>query len=293
MADLQRRLAVARGDEPADLVVRGGRVLSVFTREWLEADVAIVDGFDRRPRRLRGRGDARRLRPLRSCPASSTRTCTSSRRSSSWTSSRGCAAARDDDRRRRPARDRERARHRRRALAARRVRATAARRLLHGLVVRAGVDASSRRGAPLSTGDLDALLRRRRVLGLAEMMNFPGVVAGDEHELAKLALRGRDARRRPRARRARARTLNAYAAAGIRSDHEARTHRGGSRAPARRHVAADPRGVGRAQPPGAAAAGRRVRAAPHRVLHRRPRAGAHRRGRAHQLDGARRRSRPA
>ena len=45
MADLARRLAVARGDEPADLVVRGGRVLSVFTREWLETDVAIADGY--------------------------------------------------------------------------------------------------------------------------------------------------------------------------------------------------------------------------------------------------------
>src|SRR5213080_3868539 len=43
--ELTRRLAVARGDESADLVVRGGRVLSVFTREWLETDVAIVDGF--------------------------------------------------------------------------------------------------------------------------------------------------------------------------------------------------------------------------------------------------------
>src|SRR5207244_10577892 len=43
--DLAQRLAVARGDEPADLIVRGGRVLSVFTREWLEADVAIVDGY--------------------------------------------------------------------------------------------------------------------------------------------------------------------------------------------------------------------------------------------------------
>src|SRR5947208_7709665 len=42
---LSRRLAVARGDEPADLVVRGGRVLSVFTREWLETDIAVVDGF--------------------------------------------------------------------------------------------------------------------------------------------------------------------------------------------------------------------------------------------------------
>ena len=45
MADLPRRLAVARGDEPADLVVRGGRVFSAFTREWLDVDVAVVDGF--------------------------------------------------------------------------------------------------------------------------------------------------------------------------------------------------------------------------------------------------------
>jgi len=41
---LRRRLAVARGDAPADLVIRGASVLSVFTKEWLEADVAIVDG---------------------------------------------------------------------------------------------------------------------------------------------------------------------------------------------------------------------------------------------------------
>ena len=39
MDALQRRLAVARGDEPADLVVRGGQVFSVFTREWLDVDV--------------------------------------------------------------------------------------------------------------------------------------------------------------------------------------------------------------------------------------------------------------
>src|SRR5262245_41863828 len=44
MEGLQRRLAVARGDAPADLVVRGGKVLSVFTREWLDADGAVVDG---------------------------------------------------------------------------------------------------------------------------------------------------------------------------------------------------------------------------------------------------------
>src|SRR5262249_55050209 len=42
---LARRLAVARGDEPADVVVRGGRVLSVFTREWLEAGIAVAGGW--------------------------------------------------------------------------------------------------------------------------------------------------------------------------------------------------------------------------------------------------------
>jgi adenine deaminase len=43
--DLARRLSIARGDEPADVVVRGGRVLSVFTREWLDVDVAVADGW--------------------------------------------------------------------------------------------------------------------------------------------------------------------------------------------------------------------------------------------------------
>ena len=43
---------------------------------------------------------------------------------------------------------------------------------------------------PLAPGDLEALMRRNRVLGLAEMMNFPGVIAGDPDELEKLALEG-------------------------------------------------------------------------------------------------------
>jgi len=41
-SDLVRRIAVARGDELADLVLAGGRVHSVFTGETLEADVAIA-----------------------------------------------------------------------------------------------------------------------------------------------------------------------------------------------------------------------------------------------------------
>ena len=45
MPDLARRLAVARGDELADVVIEGGKVFSVFTREWLETEVAICDGY--------------------------------------------------------------------------------------------------------------------------------------------------------------------------------------------------------------------------------------------------------
>lgn len=40
----RRWVSVARGDEPADLVLTGGSVLSVFTGEVFNADVAIADG---------------------------------------------------------------------------------------------------------------------------------------------------------------------------------------------------------------------------------------------------------
>ncbi len=72
----------------------------------------------------------------------------------------------------------------------------------------------------LSRGDLDALLRRRRVIGLAEMMNFPGVINCAPSELAKLELARHVDGHAPGVL---GRSLNAYAAAGIGSDHEAHT----------------------------------------------------------------------
>jgi len=75
---------------------------------------------------------------------------------------------------------------------------------------------------PLLSGDLESLLRRRRVLGLAEMMNFPGVIAGDERELEKLRL-AEGVQVDGHAPGVLGKELNAYAAAGIRSDHEALT----------------------------------------------------------------------
>jgi len=79
-------------------------------------------------------------------------------------------------------------------------------------------------GAVLDADAVAQLLRNERVLGLAEMMNFPGVLAGADDVLQKLAcaadaglaidghapgLSGRD--------------LVAYVTAGIRSDHESTT----------------------------------------------------------------------
>ncbi|MFQ3566546.1 MAG: adenine deaminase [Aggregatilineales bacterium] len=74
-------------------------------------------------------------------------------------------------------------------------------------------------GARLEAADLAALLDEPRVLGLAEMMNYPGVISGAPSVLDKLALfAGRvldghipSVSGRP---------LHAYAAAGIGSDHE-------------------------------------------------------------------------
>jgi adenine deaminase len=60
------------------------------------------------------------------------------------------------------------------------------------------------------------------MLGLAEMMNFPGVISGTLEELAKLELDGAQ-HVDGHAPGVLGRELQAYAAAGIRSDHEALT----------------------------------------------------------------------
>ena len=75
-------------------------------------------------------------------------------------------------------------------------------------------------GAELDAEALASLLAEPRVLGLAEVMNFPGVVGGDPAVLAKLrAFEGRVLDGHAPGLSGAA--LNAYAAAGISSDHEA------------------------------------------------------------------------
>src|SRR5215210_6054042 len=221
MPDHARRLAVARGDEPADVVVRGGRVFSVFTREWLETDVAVVDGH------VAGLGEydgaeeldasgrfvvpglidahmhietvkllvdelARLLLPL-----GTTTIVADPHEIANVLGTDGvhwlldaCAELPLDV------------------------------FFMASSCVPASEFESPRR--PLSTGDLEGLMRRTRVIGLAEMMNFPGVVSGFESELAKLELDGAE-HVDGHAPSLLGKGLNAYASAGIRSDHEART----------------------------------------------------------------------
>jgi adenine deaminase len=216
---LSRRLAVARGDEPADLVIRGGRVLSVFTKEWLEVDVAVVDGWVAGLGEYDGRETldatgkwvvpgfvdahvhlesskllvdefARLVLPL-----GTTAVVADPHEIANVLGTDGVHWLLD---------------------------ASAEVPLdvyfMASSCVPASAYESPRRA--LSPGDLDALLRRRRVIGLAEMMNFPGVISGDEHELAKLALARHVDGHAPGVL---GKALQAYAAAGIGSDHEAYT----------------------------------------------------------------------
>jgi adenine deaminase len=218
---LARRIAVARGDEPADLVVRGGTVFSVFTREWLETDVAVVDGYvaglgeyegaetvDATGRWVvPGFVDAHlHLESTKLLPDEFSRLVLPMGTTACVADPHEIANVLGTD---------------------------GVHWLLdvcHDLPLDVYFMASSCVPAsrfesprrPLTPGDLEGLLRRRRVIGLAEMMNFPGVVGGDETELAKLALHGAQ-HVDGHAPGVAGKALQAYAAAGIRSDHEAVT----------------------------------------------------------------------
>lgn len=77
-------------------------------------------------------------------------------------------------------------------------------------------------GATLEASDLAPLLAEPSVVGLAEVMNFPAVIRGEEHMLAKIeAFAGR--RIDGHCPGLSGRDLNAYVAAGITSDHECTT----------------------------------------------------------------------
>jgi adenine deaminase len=220
MPDLARRLAVARGDELADVVIDGGRVFSAFTREWLECDVAIVDGFVAGLGEYAGKevvhAGGKHVVPgfvdahmhLESSkllvdefarlvlPMGTTTVVADPHEIANVLGTDGVHWLADlaDE-------------------------VPLDIYFMASSSVPASKFESPRRA--LTAGDLEGLLRRRRVIGLAEMMNYPGVIAGDPGELEKLAL---DASHVDgHAPGVLGKDLQAYAAAGIRSDHELST----------------------------------------------------------------------
>ncbi len=74
-------------------------------------------------------------------------------------------------------------------------------------------------GAAMFAADMEPFLSHPRVLGIAEVMNFPGVILGIKEVLEKVAL-GTNRPIDGHAPGVRGKWLNAYAAAGIGTDHE-------------------------------------------------------------------------
>jgi len=77
-------------------------------------------------------------------------------------------------------------------------------------------------GARITADDLKLMIGDDRVAGVAELMNFPGVFLGIKSELAKIEA-GKGKCIDGHAPGLRGKNLNAYALAGVRSDHESVT----------------------------------------------------------------------
>jgi adenine deaminase len=215
-------MAVARGDEPADLVLSGGHVLSVFTKEWLEVDVAIRDGHIVGLGRYEGREridvsgaylvpgfiDAHmHIESSKLMVDEFARAVLAHGTTAVVADPHEIANVLGTDG-------------------------------IHWLLdccedlpldvfvmasscVPASGFESPRR--PFTVGDIESLLRRSRTIGIAEMMNFPGVIAGSPTELAKLDT-GLTTHVDGHAPGVRGPALNAYISAGISTDHEAFTY---------------------------------------------------------------------
>jgi adenine deaminase len=214
---VRKRLQAARGEVPADLVLTGGRVANVFTGEWQAADVALFDGIiiglgDYPGPRLEVQGGfilpglidghlhlessmltprelARALLPLGTTAV----VADPHEIANVWG-----AAGLDY------------------LLAASDGLPLDIFFLLPSCVPASPLETA---GAVLEAGDLAPYRQHPRVLGLAEVMNFPGVISGDAGLLAKIALfpRGPVDGHAPLLS---GKDLNAYRLAGIGSDHE-------------------------------------------------------------------------
>jgi adenine deaminase len=214
-------IAVARGDAPPDLVIEGAHVFSVFTREWLELDVAVAggriaglgsyDGGDRVDARgqylVPGFLDAHvHIESSKLTPAEFARAVVP----------HGTTAVVTDPHEVANVLGREGVEWM--------LEASEGLPLDVFVMAPSCVPASDFEspGQLLEPADMEAILRHPRALGVAEMMNFPGVIAGTPDVIARLDVAGAT-HADGHAPGVVGRELDAYVAAGIRSDHEATT----------------------------------------------------------------------
>jgi adenine deaminase len=214
----RRLIAVARGDAAPDLVIEGARVFSAFTREWLDGDVAIADGLIAGVgsfaggERIDGRGrhlvpglidahvhlESSKLTPREFAravvPRGTTTVVTDPHEIANVAGVEGVRWLLD---------------------------AAAGLPLDVFVMAPSCVPASPFESpvGPLGPDEMREILRHPRALGVAEMMNFPGVIAGDPDVLARMVAPHVDGH----APGVLGAALDAYVAAGIRSDHEATT----------------------------------------------------------------------
>ncbi len=221
--DLVHRVAVARGAEPADLVLKGGTVLSVFTGELIDADLAIagehVAGIGRYEGRETVDVSGRVLLPgfidgHMHIESTKLPPDEFARAALPW----GTTTAILDPHEIANVFGLDGVR----ALVA------AARPVPVDLFVMVSscVPASpfESSGATVSASDIASFLAEEpTAIGVAEMMDFPAVVAGQDEALAKVeAAGGRHIDGHAPGLSGAA--LNAYLAAGVRSDHECTTY---------------------------------------------------------------------
>jgi adenine deaminase len=212
-------IAVARGDRPADLLIRGGRVVNVFSGEIEEIDIAIAGnkiaglGHDYNAATVIEAAGAYVIPGLIDAHVHIESSLCIPSQFATALLPRGVTCAIID-----PHEIANVA-----GLAGIRYMAENSRNLPLTAIIMASscVPATTMEasGATLTADDLATLLHEGVVYGLAEVMNYPGVIAGDRDVLAKLAT----FRHHPidgHAPQVRGRDLNAYVAAGIATEHE-------------------------------------------------------------------------
>ncbi|MFW5868009.1 MAG: adenine deaminase [Armatimonadota bacterium] len=221
VADLRRRVEVARGMRPATLALRGGRVLNVFTGDITPADVAICDGFIAGVGEYRGEreidlGGAIVLPGFIDGHLHIESTMLSPRHFMRAAAARGATTVLADPHEIANVAGLTGVRY---MIAASRGGPVDVRVMAPGCVPASHLESS---GAAFGPDDVETMLRWPDVHGLAEMMNVPGVLAGDESILRMLTA----AEGRPVDGHAPALSgadLQAYISTGPRTEHEATT----------------------------------------------------------------------